>query len=178
VTSHRSDDDREGEDHARLTTAHHEAGHAVVACVVGDPYELVSLVEDASDDRAGGLKSLPLPHQLGEPFLSAAAVLRLQVVYSGSLAEARFLGSELEVVWMSRYSRSDRDCARHLVNLLRLSLGPGDHERVALASAENTVEANRTSICAVAHRLVERDELSPEAVAEIVSATGGSPRFP
>jgi ATP-dependent Zn protease len=39
-------------------TAHHEAGHAVVACALEVPFELVTIVPDLSRDMAGGVRSL------------------------------------------------------------------------------------------------------------------------
>lgn len=164
----------------RIATAHHESGHAVVACILGHPFEVVSLLEDPSDDRAGGVRPRPLPHALGEPFLRVAAIRRLRVVYAGCLPEARYLDVDFTRVWSSKYSWSDREVAGQLGCLLSASLGgsPLTHQRAALRTAQDLVDAHCASIAAVALELAERDELSPDRVAEIVAATGGSPRFP
>jgi hypothetical protein len=158
--------------------AHHEAGHAVCAWALGYAFELVSVVPDPDDNRAGGLKSaLPSREMVWRAVQGdLTTVHALQVLYAGSVAEARHEKIQADAVWMSIGSNSDRMEARRIVDDLTVVSPLADVVfRSAKAQAHDRVDAHWTLVEAAARELRTQRVLTQGEIAELAHGLGGTP---
>jgi hypothetical protein len=158
--------------------AHHEAGHAVCAWALDYPIKSVSVIPDPEHNRAGGLLSvLPSREMVWRAVQGdLTAVHALQVLYAGSVAEARHQGLEVDAVWMSTGSTYDRlEALRIVGDLMVVSPLAALIWNSAKSLAYRRVHERWTMVEAAARELRIQRVLTPGAVAEIAQRLGETP---
>jgi hypothetical protein len=157
-----------------LGTVHHEAGHAVVLAVLEYPFEYVTVVPDADENRAGGVKWDP--PKRSDVYFTDRADKALTALYAGSGAEARFLDVEFEDVWNSTYSFPDRvdaiRIARAMEDIRQLPLAL--FTSIARSKAVDLVNTHWEVVEAVVPPLLARGTLSEAEVRALMGVSGPS----
>jgi hypothetical protein len=157
--------------------AHHEAGHAVVAFVLGQHIGRVTITPDEDKGSAGAVKRRVLKidreQEQRSPTLREERQLRDEVVarFAGAQAEAHFRGIPLQEVLDEGTADDDYEPVYTFAQALEGSPGP----RTALldylqARAADLVELHWFLIEALAAELLARKALSGPAVLRLLRA--------
>ncbi|MEW6156160.1 MAG: hypothetical protein AB1813_01940 [Verrucomicrobiota bacterium] len=149
----------------QLSTAYHEAGHAVVGYFLGIPMRSVSIIPDGdSSGRVTGYRSVitrrwqeALSFGRLSPSEFSGLEKQLVALLAGDVAQRRYAPRSAR----SHHSRADFSCVADVV----LKLWSSDKVRAAYlkflrARAEELVEVHWAQIDALAHALVDRRGLS------------------
>lgn len=150
-------------------TAHHEAGHAVMAELCGQHVTAVEIVGD--DDRSGSVRSLrfrPDPLEVVDPNLPTAHIeRRLLCLLAGPVAESMAGGRD---DWAERDGPELDEAVRLAMKIVR------DCERVlpyleqAHSHVEMLLEQNWEAVERVAAGLMERGVLGGHEVRRVLEA--------
>lgn len=150
-------------------TAHHEAGHAVMAELCGQHVTAVEIVGD--DDRSGSVRSLrfrPDPLEVVDPSLPTAHLeRRLLCLLAGPVAEEMAGGRD---DWAERGGPELDDAVRLAMKIAR------DCERVlpyleeARSHVETLLEQHWESVERVAVELMARGRLGGDEVRRVLEA--------
>lgn len=149
-----------------LMTAHHEAGHAVIACVLKYPCESVTIVRNEAEDEAGhtalgdqwaalrGWEALEIFGRFEETAVRARAIVNMA-------------GREAEIAFSQRDDGGDGYDQREAMLMLIDLYGEDDwqryEERLRRMTAQ-LVARHRDKIERVAQALIERSTLSAEEI--------------
>jgi ATP-dependent Zn protease len=159
--------------------AYHEAGHAVVTCALGCPFELVTIVPDPSIWAAGALRwdGLAQSEVLTNRRSDSTVDRAITMLFAGAVAEARFIGQEFGQVWIDDRCEGDREGIDRII----MAIAEWHHvpvERVAGRVLSQVPDVGRliaerwVEVEAVAHALVERQTLGRDEVESVIASTG------
>ena len=159
-----------------LPIHYHEAGHAVVAHLLGVPFHYVDVVPDPDDHRAGGVRwdgvrRAAVEHMAyGDDMVDRALI----TIFAGAVAEAHFAGGRFDVLWTEIGCESDRAAVREIVDAIAKAHTKLTRDQVTggllteLHQAGELIELHVRHVQAVATALANEQRLSAARVGEIV----------
>jgi ATP-dependent Zn protease len=152
-------------DESRLTTAFHEAGHAVMAQIVGRPIEKVSI--SPAHLQAGGMRLGVCKLQKGRKKSSKDALEdEVMILFAGMVAESYLTGE---------YCRQGAGQDLRMIRRLLLNRGGSERslqklEKRILEKTEHILDdqAHLKAIRKIAEKLVENESVSGRSVRHLL----------
>jgi ATP-dependent Zn protease len=155
--------------HERRLTAHHEAGHAVMAELCGEHVTAVEIVGD--DDRSGSVRSLrfpPDPVDVVDPNLPTAHIeRRLLCLLAGPVAEEMAGGRD---DWAERGGVELDEAVRLALKVVHDCHRVLPYLEEARTHVETLLAQHWDAVERVAEALVERGSLGGDEVRRVLEA--------